>query len=182
MTEEEALNSLRLPVTPINVFGEIPVADAEEPEFQLQSMFAPSRGITPAFGPRTSEYEDGEHYLYMLQLDGDIAALLGRPTSAVNDKILVKVGFSSVPARRRDEHNVALPPAGRLRWSLKLKSQAFVDGLAAKEAEDAMKASFAHRFESLGGEFFLGGEADLTSAFISAAAPAAFRITATRRT
>lgn len=51
----------------------------------------------------------------------------------------------------------------------------------AKKAEDTMKVSFARQFESLGGEFFLGGEAELTSAFISAAAPAAFRITATKR-
>ena len=181
MTEEEAANSLRLPVTPVNVFGETPVATAEATEFQLQALFAPSRGINPAFGPRTSEYEDGEHYLYMLQLGGDIAALLGRPASAIDGKMLVKVGFSRVPTRRRDEHNAALPPAGRLRWNLRFTSQAFVDGLAAKEAEDAMKASFAHRFESLGGEFFLGNETELTSAFVSAAAPAAFRITATRR-
>jgi hypothetical protein len=108
LTEEEALNSLRLPVAPMNVFGEAPVAAAEEPEFQLQSMFAPSRGISPAFGPRTSEYEDGEHYLYMLQLDGDIAALLGRAASAIESKILVKIGFSNAPTRRRDDHNAAL--------------------------------------------------------------------------
>jgi hypothetical protein len=97
--------------------------------------------------------------------------------------LLSKIGFSpgERPTRRRDEHNAALPPAGRLRWNLKFTSQAFVDGLTAKEAEDAMKGSFARRFESLGGEFFLGSDTELTSAFVSAAAPAAFRITATRR-
>jgi hypothetical protein len=132
-------------------------------------------------GSRTSEYEDGEHFLYMLQVEGDIGALLGRPAALLNDKIVVKVGFSRDPTRRRDEHNAALPPAGRFRWDLKFKSMAFVDGQAARGAEDAMKAQFARQFESLGGEFFLGREADLASAFFSAAAPAAFRITATRR-
>jgi hypothetical protein len=45
-----------------------------------------------------------------------------------------------------------------------------------------MKIEFARRFESLGGEFFLGNENDLSSAFISAAAPVAFRISATKST
>jgi hypothetical protein len=181
MTPEESLNSLQLPVSPVNVFGQEPVTADQQPEFTLQSVFRPSRGINPAFGGRRSEYEDGEHFLYMLQIDGDIGALLGRPAAMLNDKIVVKVGFSRDPTRRRDEHNAALPPAGRFRWSLKFKSMAFVDGQAAKEAEDAMKAQFARRFESLGGEFILGREAELESAFISAAAPAAFRIAATRR-
>lgn len=117
----------------------------------------------------------------MLQLEGNIGAVLERPISQINGRILVKVGFSSTPRRRQDEHNATLPPAGRLRWKLKLKSQAFVNGADAKQADDTMKANFARHFESLGGEFFLGGEAELTSAFSAAAAPAAFRIVATKR-
>jgi len=181
MTPEEARNSLKLPVSPVNVFGQEPVTAGDQPEFTLQSAFKPSRGINPAFGTRTGEYEDGEHFLYMLQFDGDIGAMLGRSAALINGKVLIKVGFSHDPTRRRDEHNAALPPAGRFRWKLRFKSMAFVDGQAAKEAEDAMKDQFARQFESLGGEFFLGNEADLASAFFSAAAPAAFRITATRR-
>jgi hypothetical protein len=68
-----------------------------------------------------------------------------------------------------------------LQWRLKLKSRAFSDGQTAKNAEDLMKADFSQRFESLGGEFFLGSEASLMSAFASAAAPVAFRIMATSR-
>ena len=178
---EEAANCLKLPVTPVNVFGEPSIADEALAEFSLEFIFKPSRGVTPTFGTRTSEFDDGDHYLYMLEMQGDAASLLGRSATATKDKVIVKVGFSRDPTRRRDEHNATLPPAGRLRWKLKFKSQAFIDGQAGKNAEDAMKDDFAKRFESLGGEFFLGNETDLTSAFVSAAAPAAFLITATRR-
>jgi hypothetical protein len=181
MTQEETENSLRLPVRAVNVYGETSISEAGV-EFPLQTIFRPSGGMTPVFGTRTSEYEDGEHFLYMLQMEGDVSNLLGRPASLLMGQVMVKVGFSRDPVRRRDEHNSALPPAGRLRWALKLRSRAFVDGQTAKHAEDAMKEQFAGRFESLGGEFFLGTEIELTSAFSSAAAPAAFRITATRRT
>jgi hypothetical protein len=77
MTEQEAANALQLPVTPVNVFGEPPIA-TDSAEFQMETVFRPSRGLTPSFGPRSSDYGDGEHYLYMLQMDGDIGALLGR--------------------------------------------------------------------------------------------------------
>jgi len=180
LTAEEAANSLKLPVVPVSVFGEPPIVEEQQAEISLQSIFKPSRGISPAFGSRTSEYEDGEHFLYVLQLVGDIASLLGRPASVLRNQSLVKIGFSREPKRRRDEHNAALPPAGHLRWNLELTSRAFVDGQAAKNAEDRMKAEFARRFESLGGEFFLGNEVELISAFALAAAPAAFLITATR--
>jgi hypothetical protein len=182
MTPEEAANSMKLPVVAVSVFGEAPVPSDNQAETPLQSVFKPSRGIEPTFGARRFEYEDGDHFLYMLQLDGDIASLLGRSAAVLNGHIVVKVGFSRDPVRRRDEHNAALPPAGRLKWNLKLTSRAFIDGRTAKLAEDSLKAEFHHRFESLGGEFFLGKESDLTSAFISAAAPAAFVITATKRT
>jgi hypothetical protein len=164
----------------VDVFGESPVA-GRDGKVQLLAIFRPSRGINPGFGARTSEYEDGAHYLYMLQMEGDAGSLLGRPAATLGKKIIVKVGYSRDPTRRRDEHYAALPPAGQFRWNLKLTSKAFVDGQAAKNAEDGMKDLFAHRFESLGGEFFAGNEVDLVSAFASAAAPAAFRITATRR-
>ncbi len=180
MAPEEIENALKLPVSPVSVFGEEPI-DSTEPEFDLRSAFHPSRGINPKFGIRTSEFEDGDHYLYMLQMEGDITCILGRRASALDGKVIVKVGFSRDPDRRVTEHNAALPPAGQLRWRITLKSKAFVGGLAAKRAEDTMKEYFAKRFESLGGEFFLGPAKDFTSAFVTAAAPAAFRITATKK-
>jgi hypothetical protein len=65
MTEQEASKALRLPVTPVNVFGE-PAVATDDREFRMETVFRPSRGLTPSFGPRSSDYEDGEHYLYIL--------------------------------------------------------------------------------------------------------------------
>jgi hypothetical protein len=74
LTEEETINCLKLPVTPVNVFGE-PIIETtyDSREFALQSLFTPSRGIDPIFGPRIAEYEDSAHYLYMLEMKGDAA-------------------------------------------------------------------------------------------------------------
>jgi hypothetical protein len=181
MAPEEIENVVKLPVSPVSVFGESPIEVSSEAEFPLRSVFKPSRGINPTFGTRTSEFEDGDHYLYMLQIEGDIMGLLGRRSATLDGKAVVKVGYSREPNRRAAEHNAALPPAGQLHWKLTMLSKAFPDGRAAKDAEDIMKEEFAKRFESLGGEFFLGLDRDLTSAFVTAAAPAAFRIVATKR-
>jgi hypothetical protein len=182
LTINETINCLNLPVTPVSVFGELPVeAMHSTNEFTLSSLFSPSRGINPTFGPRTAEFEDGAHYLYMLKLEGDTAALLGRSTALLGNNIIVKVGFSKDPKQRRDDHNATLPPAGRLRWVLRFTSKAFPGGQLGKEAEDAMKEQFSHSFESLGGEFFLGIQSELESAFVTASAPAAFHIVATAR-
>jgi hypothetical protein len=111
MTMEEARNALQLPVLPVSVFGEQALVDEQQTEASLQVIFTPSRGIDGSFGPRTSEYEDGEHFLYMLQLSGDIIPnLLSRSVLTLQDKILIKVGFSRDPDRRCAEHNAALPP------------------------------------------------------------------------
>lgn len=181
MTPEEARNALGLPVSQVSVFGEPPLADNELPEFALQSIFHPSRGINPAFGVRSSEYEDGVHFLYMLRMSGEPEAILDRPPGSLHEKVIIKVGYSRDPGQRQNDLNAALPPAGRLRWNLVYKSQAFADGQSAKNAEDEMKARFDRLFDSLGGEFYLGKEDDLASAFFSAASPTAFRITATTR-
>lgn len=127
--------------------------------------------MTPSFGKREADYEDGEHFLYILKLEGDLAALLGRQAWQVGSKRVVKVGYSREPKQRCADHNAALPPAGQLRWQVHMTSKAYPDGASAKDAEDAMKNSFAERFESLGGEFFLGDLDALTTAF--AAVPGA---------
>ena len=157
--------ALRLPVSSVSVFGEPPVSEEETVEYTLADHFRPSRGITPSFGSRESVYEDGQHFLYMLRAEGCVPALLAREPEHLMRKALVKVGFSNSPDRRCDEHNAALPPNSQLRWKLAFKSKAYADGLAAKEAEDRLKAAFDQRFESLGGEFFLGDFEDMVTEF-----------------
>src|SRR5262249_33687533 len=62
MTREEIENVVKLPVSPMNVFGEPAINSSSEREFALRTVFKPSRGINPTFGTRTSEFEDGDHY------------------------------------------------------------------------------------------------------------------------
>lgn len=178
LTEQEAISALRLPVSAVDVFGENPVSAESSGEFQLQSIFYPSRGIEPSFGPRSFSVEDGEHFLYMLQLEGGTAALLNRSPDSIYDKVVVKVGYSKDPRRRCDDHNVGFPKESPTRWRLKFTSKAFPSGASAKAAEDSMKVQFDLAFESLGNEFFIGDETALSSAFFTAARATAFVITA----
>lgn len=165
LTPKEAADALKLPVTPANVFGEAPLAPDAFVETDLASVFRPSRGIPPSFGKRESEYEDGQHFLYILKAEGDVAALLGRNTWDIGSRCLVKVGYSRDPRQRCADHNAALPPAGVLRWQVYVTSKAYPDGQSAKLAEDAMKAAFDKQFKSLGREFFLGDLDQMTQAF-----------------
>lgn len=157
LAPEEVEAVLRLPVRATNVFGEPPLEVVQIAEMPFSRVFKPSRGLTPAFGRRQSNYEDGEHYLYILIADGPVEALLGEAAGDLIGKALLKIGYSNDPFRRRDDHNSALPPAGVLKWRLSVRSQPFVDGLSAKHAEDMLKKMLlTEGLISLGGEFFLG--------------------------
>ena len=137
-------------------------ADRPEP---LRHLFEPSAGITPSFGSRQVVTSDGLHYLYLMILNGDPSCILGRDKNSAGNQCIVKVGYSREPARRCDELNSALPPAGLIQLSVAHTSQAFENGTAAKEAEDRLKLSFYKNFESLGGEFFLGPFDRMETAF-----------------
>jgi hypothetical protein len=134
--------------------------------------------LTPSFGSRTSDYKDGEHYLYMLKLDGNIVEMLDRHPSSLRGKSVVKVGFSKDPKARCEELNVGFPPAvqSSLKWNVCLKSKAFKNGIEAKNAEDFIKEKFANQFESLEGEFFLGDNSAMESLFARASASTVFII------
>jgi hypothetical protein len=166
LTLEEASRALALPVTPANVYGEPPLAFTEtQGEAELRKFFQPSFGVTPAFGDRTFTVEDGENRLYVLKLDGDVANFLGRCRHEIVDKVIVKVGHAKEPKQRCDTHNSHLPPACAFRWKVVLVSRPFSGGEEAKRAEDILKQKFNQRFESLGGEFFLGKESAVLAEF-----------------
>jgi hypothetical protein len=174
LTPEEAKVALSLQVKPINVFGMEPL-----PEGALQKIFKPSRGIDPTFGDRSSTLVDGEHFLYVLRLEGDPARLLDRKPFELRGKAIFKVGYSNDPKRRCEEHNAGFPPATNIRWKPEFQSRSFPNGQAAKDAEDALKAALAARGESLGGEFFLCDPATIQSAFaVASMATAAMTIKA----
>lgn len=174
LTPEEAKAALELPVTQANVFGEPPISeDKFIGEATLQKFFEPTKGVTPSFGKRDFSVEDAPNTLYVLKLEGDVAAFLGRQRFEVGRQIIVKVGHAKEPKRRCETHNAHLPPACAYHWKIELISRPFESGINAKEAEDRLKEAFANYFESLGGEFFLANEDKIRSEF-SRIAPAAF--------
>jgi hypothetical protein len=170
LTPEEAQAALALPVAPANVFGEPTLLPTpKSPEMALQDFFSPSKGVMPSFGKREFTVDDSENRLYVLKLDGDVAAFLGREKFEVGGKAIVKVGHAKQPNHRRDTHNAHLPPACAFRWKVELVSRPFPGGEAAKAAEDKIKEEFSKRFESLGGEFFLVDKAAIDSEFMRVA-------------
>lgn len=177
LSSAEIENVLQLPVTEVDVWGEPPVGEREISSVPFKQVFEPSRGLKPTFGNRESAYEDGEHWLYMLRYDGDIAAFLGVDKFSVARKAVVKVGFSNDPEVRCSGLNAGVPPKAKHRWVIWVRSAAYSCGDDAKRAEDVLKREFAKRFESLGGEFFLGDEKELQSQFSSAPSAAKFSVT-----
>lgn len=177
LTEAEATFALSLPVSPLNVYLEPPVSDTNV-EARLDDLLNPSRGIRPTFGSRTTTTTDGVHYLYLMEMSGDLSAILGRDRFALVKKSLVKVGYSNDPERRLSELNSGLPPSAKLKWKEARRSQAFKSADDAFDAEVQAKADLARAGESLGGEFFLGSSERLYEAFNSAAGRAAFVLVA----
>ena len=176
LTPQEAETVLQLPVKEVSVFGEPAIADSDAMEATIAQVFSPSRGLKPTFGIRTSEYQDGDHYLYMLCYEGDPLAIVGSNFGPSSKKTMVKVGLSNNPTARLDQMNNGFPPAAISKWRSWLKSKAFKDGESAKKAEDFLKEIFAEQFHSLGGEFFIGPTDEMESAFAVASAPTAFTI------
>jgi hypothetical protein len=125
LTPGEAETALALAVTPVNVFGEpslLPSQTTEEAA--LRSFLKPSRGVTPSFGDRKFTVEDTENRLYLLKLEGDVAAFLGRKPFEVFRKMIVKVGHAKDPQQRCGTHNAHLP-ACAFKWRVYLMSKQF---------------------------------------------------------
>lgn len=166
LTPSEAAAAIRLPVKPANVFGEPPLSEDElSVEAPLETFCSPSRGVTPSYGERSFTVEDGENRLYVLKLQGSAAAFLGRQPFEVARKAVVKVGHAKDPQARCDTHNAHLPKKCAFKWSVAMASPPFPNGEAAKRAEDSLKEYFAARFESLGGEFYLGDQSQIEIEF-----------------
>ena len=164
LTDADVERVMKLEMVEVPVFGEPPLPEGYG-RGPLIDSFRPSPGVTPSFGEVTSTRIDGEHRLYVMKFDGDVAALLGRPAYSIGKKHLVKVGFSNDIERRCGELNAGLPPAGKFAWRRWLMSGPIPSGEEAKLREDALKAALDTRTESLGGEFFLGDEIAVQAEF-----------------
>ena len=94
---------MKLEVVEVPVFGEPPLVDPSAIKAPLFDSFNPSRGLSPSFGIHTVNRADGEHRLYVMKMEGEIAAVLYRPATTLCKKRLVKVGFSNDVKRRCNE-------------------------------------------------------------------------------
>lgn len=156
LTPQEAEQALKIKVTEVNVFGEVPIPDTGLREEPISAAFRPSRAFPGSFGERISLYEDGETWLYLTQFEGDGHALLGIPRTASDKSVLVKVGVSGDPIGRLAQINAGFPPAAIGKWGKPLTSGPYSNRESAETAEQKFKDLAQGRLESLGGEFFRG--------------------------
>lgn len=161
LSADDATRLYELDVYEVPVYGQ---TSAIDPTIQtLESALSPSRAVRPASRPYWVGETDGPKYLYILRLVGDIAGYLGRPIEAVEDKHIIKVGFSKSPQARRDQIQSAYP-RGAFNWGVFRPSPQpdiapYSNAEVAIAGEDAMKARLVNDgAEPLGGEFFLADE------------------------
>lgn len=155
---EEADQLFEMNVYEVPVYGHTHPIDGSI--MTLEAALTPSRAIPPATQGYWVGETDGPKYLYILKLEGDAAAYLGRSAAQVDGKTIIKVGFSKSPLSRRDQIQGNYP-AGAFRWSVIKPSDPsvpppYANARVAIAGEDAMKARLVEGgAESLGGEFFL---------------------------
>ena len=175
ISEREAHAISRLRVTEVDVFGEEPVFQ-ENPsrKTDFNEAWQVSRGPAPSFGERKASYIDGEAYMYVLELSGELEAFLGMPKYELSNKRLIKVGRANNVDRRLDELNAGFPPSSAIKWKLRLQSQPYVDGNAAHDAERKLHDLYEKLGVPQGGEFFLCEDRMIDSTFAKEAK--AFRL------
>jgi len=155
---DEAAKLRSLTVYEVPVYGQAGAVDGTIQTFE--NALKPSKAVHPATEPYWVGETDGPKYLYILKLAGDVAAYLDRSNADLDDRMIVKVGFSRSPLSRCAQIQGAYP-AGQFKWTV-LKPDPlpsdppYACADVAIAGEDAMKAKMVElKAESLGGEFFL---------------------------
>ncbi len=104
--------------------------------------------------------------LYILRLDGDTEAYLGKPA---NGRSIYKIGFSVSPDLRRQFFQKSMP-RGAFQWSIYRTStqsdfERHFSFDAAVTGENEMKNYLAKNAEWLGGEFYLATDSQINTAW-----------------
>lgn len=168
VSPEEAERLFQLEVYEVEVYGQTEPVNASI--MTLEAAVSQTRG-----GPiATRGYEvgetDGPRHLYILKLEGDIAAWLGRTPAEVDGRWIIKVGLSKSPMSRRDQIQGSWP-RGVFQWSVfrpkdPMEPAPYANGAVALKGEDAMKARLVNEgAEWLGGEYYLTEEWLVSSAW-----------------
>lgn len=157
----EVVRLLALTVYEVPVYGQ--TEKIKSAIGSLATALTPTSAIQPSKEPYWVGETNGPKHLYILRLLGDIPNYLCRPISAVEEKMIVKVGFFKSPLSRRDQIQAAYP-SGVYRWEVLYPKEPasqppYPNAEVAIVGEDAMKARLVNDgAESLGGEFFLADE------------------------
>ncbi|RWX25836.1 hypothetical protein EHH54_35530 [Rhizobium leguminosarum] len=161
LSQQETAALYSLDVYEVPVYGQ---AGQVDPTIQtLESALNPSRAVKPASSPYWVGETDGPKHLYILKLSGNICVYLGRSTKELEEKAIIKVGFSKSPLARRDQIQSAYPK-GTFTWEVFKPSPQpdtppYANAEIAIVGEDAMKKRLVdEKAQPLGGEFFLADD------------------------
>lgn len=121
-----------------------------------REVLVPNRPGPVSQAPYFVPEADGPKQIYILKLNGDPDAFLGRSASG---QWIVKVGFSKDPAARCADLNRCLPQ-GAFRWTIHKSTsmeehEPFPSSGQAWAGEDVMKDDLLETGSSQSGEFFL---------------------------
>ncbi|QDL91079.1 GIY-YIG nuclease family protein [Paroceanicella profunda] len=156
LSQAEAANILKLDLQEVDVYGQNPIIGSLAGT--AQEILAPSKAGPVSQNSFVTRESEGPKHLYILALQGDTDAFLGRPA---NGQIIVKAGFSKSPQTRCADHNKAIPKCA-FRWEVlhsgpKYGINPYPSSDHAKSGERAMQKILCQKPKgcSLGGEFFL---------------------------
>lgn len=149
--------------------------DVYKPHSASPSHVSPAHngaGLVPSGPDNSGGYEVSDRakalprQLYVLRLDGDTAAFLGR---SVDGAHIYKIGLSVSPDTRRQSLQKSMP-MGAFQWSVVNTTrrdghEPYVQFAAAEAGEMAMKRFLAVNGEWLGGEFYLADDASILAAW-----------------
>lgn len=173
LQQAEAEAILRLPVKKVAIYG-IPdwIPDPLDTA-EMTAAFAVSQGPIPSFAERTSRYEDGENYLYVMQLIGGAEAFIARATK--KGGVVVKIGRSNCLSRRLSQLNFGFPPAFAFQWKIRNK-QKFRSANDAHAAEQQLLLTVEHKGYSIGKEFAVIPEREIDGLVAEVSLQSAFFI------
>ena len=167
LTVSQQIELLRkTPFIEVDVYASTGGADAKPNDA------ASLKGMVRA-GPASNDgyvVSDGTQWLprelYILRLNGDIGAFLGKPADG---QAIIKVGLSASPEMRRQSIQKAMP-RGAFEWQIDRTTTStgrkrYPGHAVAVKGENAMKRHLAAHADWLGGEFYLASKADIESAW-----------------
>ncbi len=156
LSHSEAMNILKLDLQEVDVYGQDPIIGASPAS--AKEILSPSRPGPVSQNAFVTRESEGPKHLYLLVMQGDTDALLGR---AALGKKIVKAGFSRSPQTRCNDHNRTLPRCA-FRWRVHRSGEKsgydpYPDSDHAKAGERAMQEVLCRSpaGKSLGREFFL---------------------------